>query len=222
MRATSVNNVKSATSGIPSSLADLPPEVQMQCLIEELTRLERSLDGSSKPRCSNEHLLGTPIDRLTNIRVRQLNRLPDSELLDLLCRCHASIVTTLVTGTGDEITTGLPYLERRRAVLIRVLYQRHKATVLDNYPYDKDKVKAQTDIATVIGAYTELKPGGHNRLKGLCPLHADTDPSLTVYRDSDSWWCYSCAIGGDVFTFLQEVEGVGFYDAVKMAANMFG
>jgi hypothetical protein len=64
------------------------------------------------------------------------------------------------------------------------------------------------DIAVVAARYTDLKPAGHNRLKGKCPLHQEKTPSFYIYEDTQRWRCYgACASGGDVIDLLARLAG---------------
>ncbi|MFP6582449.1 MAG: CHC2 zinc finger domain-containing protein, partial [Candidatus Hydrogenedentota bacterium] len=83
----------------------------------------------------------------------------------------------------------------------------------------KDQVKNATDIVDVIGGYVELKPSGHGRLKALCPFHQEKTPSFTVSRDNQSFFCFGCEKGGDVFTFLQEIDNLTFPEALQLLAD---
>jgi DNA primase len=83
----------------------------------------------------------------------------------------------------------------------------------------KDQVKNATDIVDIIGAYVELKPSGHGRLKALCPFHQEKTPSFTVNSDSQSFFCFGCEKGGDVFTFIQEEVGLSFPEALQLLAD---
>lgn len=91
-------------------------------------------------------------------------------------------------------------------------------------PYDeaiKEQIRSRADIATVIGRYVNLKGSGQT-LKGLCPFHKEKTPSFQVNPVRGFFYCFGCHKGGDVFTFLQEIEGIGFFDALKMLAEETG
>lgn len=86
----------------------------------------------------------------------------------------------------------------------------------------KDRVKEVVDIAQVIGETVRLKPMGPNRSIGLCPFHQEKTPSFHVHRDKQYFYCFGCHKGGDVFKFLMEIEGIGFYDALISLAERYG
>lgn len=80
---------------------------------------------------------------------------------------------------------------------------------------DLDQLKATNDVVVVIERYTGLRKSG-NRFIGRCPLHEDKHPSLTVYPDQQSWYCFQCNTGGDVISFIQAVENCDFRQAVAI------
>jgi DNA primase len=86
----------------------------------------------------------------------------------------------------------------------------------------KEQVKAAADIAHVIGEVVKLQPAGPNRFKGLCPFHNEKTPSFNVDRAKQFYYCFGCHKGGDVFQFVQEMEGGGFFDALKSLAERYG
>lgn len=85
----------------------------------------------------------------------------------------------------------------------------------------KEEVRARADIATVIGRYVNLKGSGQ-ALKGLCPFHKEKTPSFHVNTAKGFFHCFGCGKGGDVFTFLQEIEGINFPDALRLLAEETG
>ena len=86
---------------------------------------------------------------------------------------------------------------------------------------DTEKIKENIDIIDFIGEYVRLKPSGSNH-KGLCPFHNEKSPSFMVNRERQSFKCFGCNKGGDIFTFFQEIEGVEFVDALKTLADKAG
>lgn len=77
-----------------------------------------------------------------------------------------------------------------------------------------EAVRAKNPIEQVIGRYIELKPSGR-RLVGHCPFHDDPSPSLVVYTHNQSFYCFGCDIGGDVFRFVERIENVSFAEALQ-------
>ncbi len=81
-------------------------------------------------------------------------------------------------------------------------------------------LKSQHDIIQVIGSSVALKKRGR-LYSGVCPLHKDTDPSLKVYPDTQSWHCFgACGTGGDVIDWIQMSRGVDFREALKLLGNL--
>ncbi len=86
---------------------------------------------------------------------------------------------------------------------------------------DTQLIKDKIDIADLVGEYVQLKPAGVNK-KGLCPFHHEKSPSFMVNSERQSWHCFGCAKGGDIFSFIQEIEGMEFVEALKFLANRAG
>jgi DNA primase catalytic core len=82
-----------------------------------------------------------------------------------------------------------------------------------------EKLKQAVDLAAVIRARgVELKPQGHD-LVGLCPFHADQNPSLHVTPAKRLWRCVSCHATGNVIQFIQRFDGVSFRHAYELLKN---
>jgi DNA primase catalytic core len=87
--------------------------------------------------------------------------------------------------------------------------------------FDPATLKRTYPVADVIARYgIRLRPSGR-ALIGRCPFHVDRGrPNLYVYPQSHSWYCYRCAIGGDVIEFVQRQEGIGFAAACERLAQL--
>lgn len=85
----------------------------------------------------------------------------------------------------------------------------------------KQRVKEAIDIVELIGRTIPLRRQGR-LFVGLCPWHDDTHPSLQVNPERQSFKCWVCDIGGDVFTFVMKMEGVSFPEALRMLAEQAG
>lgn len=83
------------------------------------------------------------------------------------------------------------------------------------------EVKERVNIVDLIGNYVELKSTGSN-LKGLCPFHQEKSPSFMVNEERQIFKCFGCGEGGDVFTFLERVEGFNFREALEYLAEKVG
>lgn len=87
--------------------------------------------------------------------------------------------------------------------------------------YDtKATVKAAADIVDLIERFIPLRRVG-SAFMGHCPWHDDKSPSFRVDQRRQSWACWVCDIRGDVFDFIMRREGVEFYDALKMIADIY-
>lgn len=84
-----------------------------------------------------------------------------------------------------------------------------------------EELRSRNDISEVIGNYVNLKKAGR-LYKGLCPFHNEKTPSFTVYPDTQSFYCFGCAAGGDVITFIRKIENLDYMSAVKMLADKSG
>ena len=83
------------------------------------------------------------------------------------------------------------------------------------------ELKARCDIETLIGTYVRLKRAGTNSV-GNCPFHSEKTPSFTVFRGSQSFYCFGCGAGGDVITFVMRMENLDYMAAVEKLCNMAG
>ncbi len=84
-----------------------------------------------------------------------------------------------------------------------------------------DEVRYATDVVSVVSEYVTLKKSGRNFF-GLCPFHSEKTPSFSVNPDKQIFHCFGCGAGGNVFAFVQKVEGVGFPEAVRVLAKRAG
>jgi DNA primase len=84
-----------------------------------------------------------------------------------------------------------------------------------------DEIRNTNDIVEVISGYVHLKKRGKNFL-GLCPFHTEKTPSFTVSADKQMYHCFGCGKGGNIFTFLMEMDKVSFVEAVRSLASKSG
>ncbi|PFG43595.1 DNA primase [Isoptericola jiangsuensis] len=87
---------------------------------------------------------------------------------------------------------------------------------------DVEAVRERARIDEVVGAHVTLKPAGVGSLKGLCPFHDERSPSFHVRPGVGRWHCFGCGEGGDVISFVQKIDGMGFTDAVEHLAAQVG
>ena len=88
--------------------------------------------------------------------------------------------------------------------------------------YDIEAIRAAHPIAhAVSGAGVELRRSGR-RLVGLCPFHEDRTPSLMVYEETGSYFCFGCDAGGDVFDFVGRLRGTAFRETAALLAGSAG
>ena len=83
------------------------------------------------------------------------------------------------------------------------------------------ELRSRADIETTISSYVNLKRAGRIS-KGLCPFHGEKTASITVYPDTQSYYCFGCGNGGDVITFIKNIENLDYIDAVRFLADRVG
>ncbi len=83
------------------------------------------------------------------------------------------------------------------------------------------ELKIRTDIEDIISTYVTLKRRGRTFV-GLCPFHNEKTPSFTVYPETQSFYCFGCASGGDAVGFIKKIENLDYIDAVKLLAERAG
>lgn len=85
-----------------------------------------------------------------------------------------------------------------------------------------EDIRSRCDIVELIGMFVQLRRAGTNTYKGLCPFHQEKTPSFHVDAARQTFHCFGCGKGGDVFRFFMEKENVGFVDALHMLASRVG
>jgi DNA primase len=83
------------------------------------------------------------------------------------------------------------------------------------------EVKSKLSVVDVVGETVQLKKAG-TTYKGLCPFHGEKTPSFTVTPGRDSWKCFGCGEGGDIFSFVMKRDGLSFPEALKVLAAKAG
>ncbi len=83
------------------------------------------------------------------------------------------------------------------------------------------EVKSKLSVLEIVGEQVELRKAG-TTYKGLCPFHGEKTPSFVVTPARDSWHCFGCGEGGDIFSFVMRREGLSFPEALKRLAARAG
>ncbi len=84
-----------------------------------------------------------------------------------------------------------------------------------------EEIRNAIDIVEFIGSFVKLKKRGKNYI-GLCPFHNEKTPSFNVSPDKQMYHCFGCGVGGNVFTFLMEMEKISFIEAARSLAETAG
>lgn len=85
----------------------------------------------------------------------------------------------------------------------------------------KEQIRQAVDIVDLVGSYVALRRQGRGYV-ALCPWHDDSRPSLQVNPERQSFKCWVCDIGGDIFSFLMRMEGLEFRETLEMLADRAG
>ncbi len=83
-------------------------------------------------------------------------------------------------------------------------------------------MRERSPIADVVGEHIQLRNAGGGNLKGLCPFHDEKSPSFNVTPARGYYYCFGCAEGGDVITFVRKIENLSFSEAVERLAQRAG
>src|SRR5690606_9918446 len=84
---------------------------------------------------------------------------------------------------------------------------------------DIEQVKLSNPIEDVAERHGVRLRGEGRRLVGRCPFHEDRSPSLSIYRETQSFHCFGCGASGDVIDFVRRTGGLGFREAVERLAG---
>ena len=84
-----------------------------------------------------------------------------------------------------------------------------------------EEIKQRLDLVELLNEYLKLEKAGIN-YKARCPFHNEKTPSFFVSAERQTWKCFGCGLGGDHFTFIEQIEGVEFKEALQLLARRAG
>src|SRR3970282_2869941 len=86
---------------------------------------------------------------------------------------------------------------------------------------DIDRIREPTDLVELLSEVPKRKRSGR-RFMAVCPFHEEKTPSMSVDQARGLYHCFGCGKGGDVFSFVQETQGIDFGDSLEMLARRAG
>src|ERR1700722_8535172 len=84
-----------------------------------------------------------------------------------------------------------------------------------------EQIKERLTIEEIVGSYIKLEKAGKN-FKAKCPFHNEKTPSFYVSPDRGSYYCFGCGAKGDIFSFVEQFEGLDFMGALKLLGDRAG
>jgi DNA primase catalytic core len=84
-----------------------------------------------------------------------------------------------------------------------------------------EQIKERLNIEEIVGSYVKLEKAGKN-MKAKCPFHNEKTPSFYVSPDRGSYYCFGCGAKGDIFSFVEQFEGLDFMGALKLLGDRAG
>jgi DNA primase len=85
----------------------------------------------------------------------------------------------------------------------------------------RDQIRLRLNLVDVVQQHVRLRKNGREHV-GLCPFHQEKTPSFSVNEQKQSWYCFGCQKGGDVFAFIEQIEKTDFPGALRILAEMAG
>ena len=147
---------------------------------------------------------------------------------EIVARVHRAehvIPRHLAVERGDEALKSILADERINVLIVqcgRDQYRMNAIIVFKPSAMEfKERLREQVDIVHVVGDYVRLRRVG-KRYSGLCPFHNEKTPSFSVSQEHQYFRCFGCDAKGDVFKFVELIEGLTFFEALKKLADQHG
>jgi DNA primase len=86
----------------------------------------------------------------------------------------------------------------------------------------RDQIRSRLNLVDIVQQHVRLQKRGRGEHWGVCPFHQEKTPSFHVSEQKQSWYCFSCQRGGDLFSFVQEIEKTDFMGALRILADQAG
>src|SRR6266699_790222 len=133
-------------------------------------------------------------------------------------------LASLLSEASTKCVAEMASNEARSALPVGIRYTlRVRRRVRSGYTMASliEEIKTKVDVVEEIGLVVALQKAGKS-FKGLCPFHNERTPSFYVFAESQTWRCFGCNEGGDVFSFVQKQQGLEFRDALAYLAEKVG
>lgn len=130
-----------------------------------------------------------------------------------------SIMIYLFQNLGDIVCNNATFINLK---VWKIVFSDFKEVIIISLNADfLSELRFRNPIENIASSYVNLKRFG-NVMKGLCPFHNEKTPSFTIYPETGSYYCFGCQNGGDVVTFIRNIENLDYVESVKYLAERSG
>ena len=153
----------------------------------------------------------------TTLKPVQLLRLPYMQYYKNNEEGICDIVFPMSTGKFYEVKEMKKLFWKEEEKAVPVLRKTLPMNILDG---SKDKIKSIPILDTFLRLGYQPKKRGNNKFVIPCPLHNEKDPSLMIYEDKNSWFCFGCKKGGDNIRFIEELKDCSYGEAIDFLKSI--